>query len=53
MLRATRRLRIRHTTRYAYDAPIQRSEHRHHLRPVDDWMQNLLSYQLSVKPNAV
>ena len=26
MLRATRRLRIRHTTRYSYDKPIPRSE---------------------------
>jgi transglutaminase-like putative cysteine protease len=50
MLRATRRLRIRHTTRYAYDAPIQRSLHRLHLRPVDDWKQNLLAYQLLVRP---
>jgi transglutaminase-like putative cysteine protease len=50
MLRSTRRLRIRHTTRYAYDAPIQRSIHRLHMRPVDDWQQNLLAYQLTVKP---
>jgi transglutaminase-like putative cysteine protease len=50
MLRATRRLRIRHTTRYSYDAPIQRSLHYLHLRPVDDWKQNLLSYQLTVTP---
>ena len=52
MLRATRRLRIRHTTRYSYDAPIQRSTHRLHLRPVDDWKQNLLAYELTVKPHA-
>jgi transglutaminase-like putative cysteine protease len=51
MLRATRRLRIRHTTRYTYDAPIRRSLHRLHLRPVDDWKQNLLSYELSVTPH--
>ena len=50
MLRSTRRLRVRHTTRYAYDAPIQRSQHRLHLRPVDDWKQNLLSYDLTVTP---
>ena len=50
MLRSTRRLRIRHTTRYTYDAPIQRSLHRLHLRPVDDWKQNLLSYDLDVSP---
>src|SRR5688500_18533083 len=52
MLRPTPRLRIRHTTRYAYDAPIHRSVHRLHLRTVDDWKQNLLSYQLTVKPHA-
>ena len=50
MLRSTRRLRIRHTTRYTYDAPIERSVHRLHLRPVDDARQNLLLYQLVVRP---
>ena len=50
MLRSTRRLRIRHTTRYTYDAPIERSVHRLHLRPMDDSRQNLLLYQLSVRP---
>jgi transglutaminase-like putative cysteine protease len=50
MLRSTRRLRIRHTTGYAYDKPIQRSVHRLHLRPVDDWRQNLLLYQLTIEP---
>ena len=51
MFRATRRLRIRHTTRYTYDGPIQRSTHRLHLRPIDDWRQNLLLYQLSTSQN--
>jgi transglutaminase-like putative cysteine protease len=50
MLRSTRRLRIRHTTRYTYDAPIERSVHRLHLRPIDDARQNLLLYQLVVRP---
>ena len=50
MLRSTRRLRIRHTTHYAYDKPVDRSVHRLHLRPIDDWRQNLLLYQLVVKP---
>src|SRR3954451_1030 len=50
MLRSTRRLRIRHTTRYAYDKPIARSVHRLHLRPIDDWRSNLLLYQLTVTP---
>jgi transglutaminase-like putative cysteine protease len=52
MLRSTRRLRIRHTTHYAYDKPVERSVHRLHLRPVDDWRQNLLLYELTVKPTA-
>ena len=52
MLRSTRRLRIRHTTRYAYETPIPRSTHRLHLRPIDDWRQNLLLYQLTVRPHA-
>ena len=51
MLRSTRRLRIRHTTHYAYDKPISRSVHRLHLRPIDDWRQNLLLYQLKVEPH--
>lgn len=47
----TRRLRIRHTTLYSYDRPVQRSLHRLHLRPVIDWRQNLLSYQLTIRPD--
>jgi transglutaminase-like putative cysteine protease len=51
MLRTTRRLRIRHTTRYTYDHPIARSTHRVHLRPIDEWRQNVLTYQLALSPN--
>jgi transglutaminase-like putative cysteine protease len=50
MLRTTRRLRIRHTTRYTYDAPIERSSHRLHLRPIDEWRQSVMAYQLSITP---
>jgi transglutaminase-like putative cysteine protease len=50
MQRSTRRLRIRHTTRYTYDAPIQSSTHRLHLRPIDEWRQMVASYRLSVSP---
>lgn len=50
MLRATRRLRIRHTTTYTYDAPVGRSTHRLHLRPMDDWRQTVLSFTLDVEP---
>jgi transglutaminase-like putative cysteine protease len=49
---ATRRLRIRHTTRYTYDHPVQRSVHRLHLRPIDDSKQSVLSYNLSITPPA-
>ena len=51
MLRSTRRLRIRHTTRYSYDQPIRRSTHRLHLRPIDEWRQNVLTYHLRLGPN--
>ncbi|HLL87749.1 MAG TPA: transglutaminase family protein [Tepidisphaeraceae bacterium] len=50
MLRATRRLRIRHRTMYTYDRPVERSTHRIHLRPIDDWKQTVLSYQLRIEP---
>src|SRR5688572_22351789 len=50
MLRTTRRLRIRHTTHYTYDVPVQRSTHRLHLRPIDDWRQTVLSHSLRITP---
>ena len=50
MRRSIRRLRVRHTTRYAYDRAIARSTHRVHLRPVDDWKQTVVAYQLKVSP---
>jgi transglutaminase-like putative cysteine protease len=48
--RATRRLEVTHTTRYAYDRPIQRSIHRLHLRPIGDWRQHVLTYKLRITP---
>src|SRR5438874_4030609 len=42
------RLRVRHTTRYSYDRSIARSTHRVHLRPMDDWKQTVVAYQLKV-----
>jgi transglutaminase-like putative cysteine protease len=51
MLRSTRRLQIKHVTRYRYDAPVDRSVHRLHLRPFDDWKQTVLSYKLRIKPS--
>jgi transglutaminase-like putative cysteine protease len=46
----TRRLRIRHETRYTYDRSVQRSAHRLHLRPIDDSKQSVLRYDLSISP---
>jgi transglutaminase-like putative cysteine protease len=50
--RGTRRLRVKHTTRYTYDAPITRSVHKIHLRPIHDWKQHVISYKLTVSPAA-
>src|SRR4051794_31880601 len=50
MPRTIRRLRVRHTTRYSYDMPVMRSSHKLHLRPIDDWKQQVLSYELRVTP---
>jgi len=47
---STRRLRIRHTTRYHYDQPIRRSVHRLHLRPAADLRQNLVRHRLTITP---
>ena len=44
-----RRLRVEHTTRYSYDAPIPRSKHVLHLRPLEDRKQTVLSHDLVVK----
>jgi transglutaminase-like putative cysteine protease len=50
MLRSTRRLSVKHTTRYTYDRPVERSIHRLHLRPIEDWKQNVFSYRLNIEP---
>lgn len=50
MSTSIRRLRIRHTTRYAYNRPIERSTHRLHLRPIDDWKQTVVAHQIKVSP---
>ena len=47
----TRRLKIRHTTTYAYDKPVQHSLHALHLRPVHDWKQSVLSHALTISPH--
>lgn len=50
MLSHFRTLRIAHRTIYRYDQPVQRSRHKLHLRPMTDWKQNVLSYQLQIDP---
>jgi transglutaminase-like putative cysteine protease len=47
-----RRLHVVHTTRYRYDAPVPKSSHRLHLRPVFDERQRLLSHELRISPSA-
>jgi transglutaminase-like putative cysteine protease len=46
----SRIVRIRHTTTYTYDAPVARSAHRLHLRPVHDWRQSVISHTLDIRP---
>jgi transglutaminase-like putative cysteine protease len=48
---AVRRLAVRHTTRYWYDRPVQRSSHRLHLRPMQNGTQNVLDYRLTITPD--
>jgi transglutaminase-like putative cysteine protease len=47
---AVRRLAVRHTTRYQYDRPVQRSSHRLHLRPMQDGTQHVLDHRLTISP---
>jgi transglutaminase-like putative cysteine protease len=46
----SRRVRVRHTTTYHYDNPVERSEHWLHLRPVHDWRQHIVSSRISLDP---
>ncbi|MDB5294027.1 MAG: hypothetical protein JWO31_10 [Phycisphaerales bacterium] len=48
MNRPTRRLKIRHITRYAYDRPVSRSVHRLHLKPISDWRQTVVDHALTI-----
>lgn len=47
---ATRKLRVRHATYYHYDVPVERSLHRLHLCPANDWKQRVLDYRLTITP---
>src|SRR5262245_16127936 len=44
----TRRLRVRHVTRYTYNRPVTRSTHRLHLKPITDWRQHVVDYKLTI-----
>ncbi len=47
---ATRLLRVRHETRYAYEHPVERSSHLFRLRPRHDVTQDLLEHTLTMSP---
>jgi transglutaminase-like putative cysteine protease len=49
---AVRRLSIRHATHYTYGAPVHRSLHRLHLRPILDMRQRPVSHSLTIAPAA-
>lgn len=46
----TRRLRVRHGTHYQYSNPVERSAHRLHLCPSNDWKQRVVDYKLTITP---
>ena len=46
----SRRLKLRHVTTYRYDKPVNKSVHRLHLRPVQDWKQTVRLHTLTVTP---
>ncbi len=50
MAQTIRKLRVVHTTKYTYDKPVQRSVHRLHLCPINDWDQRVLAHTLTIKP---
>jgi len=50
MPQTVRKLRVVHPTRYTYDKPVERSVHKLHLCPVNDWDQKVLAHVLTLKP---
>ena len=46
-----RKLRVLHTTRYDYDTSVERSVHRLHLCPINDWDQKVLAHTLTLRPD--
>lgn len=45
-----RNLLVTHRTRYDYDQPVHKSEHRFLMRPVEDRQQYLLDYSIRIDP---
>ena len=43
-----RTMAVQHITVYRYDGLVQRGEHTFRLRPVEDWVQQVLEHQLSL-----
>jgi transglutaminase-like putative cysteine protease len=43
-------LRVRHLTRYEYDAPVELAHHLAHLRPRDTAWQSIAAWRLDVEP---
>ncbi|HEX3355775.1 MAG TPA: transglutaminase family protein [Tepidisphaeraceae bacterium] len=46
-----RRIKVRHKTIYTYQGQVQASKHSLHLRPIDDWRQRVVSYELKINPS--
>lgn len=42
---------VTHETSYEYRNPVEYSTHRLHLKPVDDYQQDLLDYKLEISPD--
>jgi len=48
--RATAALRVRHVTRYEYDAPVELAHHLAHLRPRETPWQSIADWRLDIAP---
>jgi transglutaminase-like putative cysteine protease len=46
-----RRIQVRHKTIYSYQGQVESSKHSLHLRPIDDWRQRVVSYDLQINPS--
>jgi len=46
----SRKLSLKHRTRFTYDQPVNKSAHAVHLRPIHDWRQKVHGHRLAVSP---